>query len=171
MIWKLKLFIYYALIRFLPHSRFCMMANRIRVWYLCRVLKIMKAHTNNYFEPGVYISDGYNLRIGSCCHINENVFIQGAEIGNCVMIAPNTAILNTSHRHDAVDVPIIDQGELPPENPVIEDDVWIGRNVTIMPGVRIGAHSIVGAGAVVTQDILPYSIAGGVPARIIKERR
>jgi maltose O-acetyltransferase len=49
--------------------------------------------------------------------------------------------------------------------------VWIGRNAIIMPGVRIGKGSIVGAGAVVTRDVEPYSIVGGVPAKLIRKRK
>jgi acetyltransferase-like isoleucine patch superfamily enzyme len=51
---------------------------------------------------------------------------------------------------------------------VISDDVWIGANATITPGVTIGRHSVVAAGSVVTHDVPPYTIVAGVPARIIK---
>ncbi len=63
------------------------------------------------------------------------------------------------------------QGEKKGINPIIEDDVWIGRNAIIMPGVRIGKGSIVGAGAVVTKNVEPYSIVGGVPAKLIRKRK
>ena len=62
------------------------------------------------------------------------------------------------------------QGFTAPQEVVIGDDVWIGERVIIMPGVHIGSGSIIGANAVVTHDIPPYSIAGGVPARVIKHR-
>jgi maltose O-acetyltransferase len=62
------------------------------------------------------------------------------------------------------------QGELKNFLPNIEDDVWIGRNAVILPGVTIGRGSIVGAGAIVNKDVIPYSIVGGVPARLIKMR-
>ena len=54
---------------------------------------------------------------------------------------------------------------------VVEDDVWFGANAVVIGGVRIGAHSIVGAGAVVTCDVEPYSVVGGTPARLIQEAR
>ena len=53
---------------------------------------------------------------------------------------------------------------------IVEDDVWIGRSAIIMPGVKIGKGSIVGAGSVVTKDIEPFSVVGGVPSKLIKKR-
>jgi len=170
-LWNLKLAVYYFIIAKLPHSRFCKLSNRFRCWYVCRILKIMESHPCNYFENNIYIGNGKNVKIGKCCHINENVFIQGAYIGNYVMIAPNVAILNGTHNYERTDVPMILQGEKKGLNPVIEDDVWIGRNAIILPGIRIGKGSIIGAGAVVTKDIEPYSIVGGVPARLIRKRK
>ena len=57
------------------------------------------------------------------------------------------------------------------KNIVVEDDVWIGSRVTILPGVKIGKGSVIAAGAIVTKDVLPYSIMGGIPAKIIKMRK
>ncbi len=54
---------------------------------------------------------------------------------------------------------------------MIEDDVWIGANVTIVDGVTVGAHAVVAAGAVVTRDVAPWTVVAGVPARPIKDRR
>jgi maltose O-acetyltransferase len=132
-------------------------------------MKIMMPDPDNFFENGVYIGSG-NLTIGKCCHINENVFIQGAEIGNYVMVAPHVAILSRSHNKDRLDIPMIMQGKTEDRPPVIEDDVWIGRNAIVMPGVRIGAGSIVAAGAVVVKDVGRNQIVGGVPAKLIRHR-
>ena len=131
----------------------------------------MKFDSKSYFENNVYIGNGGNLSIGEHCHINEDVFIQGAYIGNYVMIAPNVSILNSLHNHDRIDIPMIFQGEAQGINPIIEDDVWIGRDALILPGIKIGTGSIVGAGSVVTKDIEPFSIVGGVPAKLIKKRK
>jgi len=170
-LWKLKLTIYYIIIAKLPHSRFCYIFNKIRCWYLSRILKVLEECPYNYFENNVYIGNGKNVKIGKCCHINENVFIQGGYIGNYVMIAPNVAILNSTHNFERTDVPMIMQGEKKGQNPIIEDDVWIGRNAIIMPGVIVGKGSIIGAGAIVTKDVEPYSVVGGVPARLIRKRK
>ena len=167
---KLKLILYYLMISKLPHSRLIPFCNRIRVWYVTNVLGIATRGSIDFFEPDIYIGNGSNIRIGKDCQINEDVFIQGAVIGDCVMIAPHTAILMASHNFSDLNRPMVYQGEDRGEPPVIEDDVWIGRNVVVMPGVRIGKGSIVGSGAVVTKNVEPFSIMGGVPARLIKKR-
>jgi len=67
-------------------------------------------------------------------------------------------------------MPIINQGIIS-KGIKIEDDVWIGSNSTVLDGVTIGRGSVIGAGSVVTQDIPPFSVALGVPAKLIKERK
>lgn len=169
--YKLKLVIYYMIISKLPNSRYSNFFRKIRNWYMSDILKVIKKHSDNYFEENVYIGDGKQIFIGKHCHINENVFIQGANIGNFVLIAPNVSILNSTHKYENINEPMIIQGEERNLNPTIEDDVWIGRNVVILPNVKIGKGSIIGAGAVVTKNIEPYSIVGGVPAKLIKKRQ
>jgi acetyltransferase-like isoleucine patch superfamily enzyme len=162
---------YYLVISRLPHSRFSIVFNRIRVWYLCRVLRVMEPGEMTYCEHHVFIGGPGRVKFGRSCQINENTFIETAEIGNFVMIAPNVAILSSMHNHDRLDIPMILQGATIGRKVIIEDDVWLGRNVLVMPGIRIGKGSIVAAGAVVTRDVPEYKIVGGVPARIIKDRR
>jgi maltose O-acetyltransferase len=163
--------LYYLIVSHLPHSRYSILFNRIRVWYLRRILKIMEGGEKTYFEHHIFIGGPGKVRFGRSCQINENTFIEEADIGDFVMVAPNVAILSSTHNHDRTDIPMIFQGETTGRKVVIEDDVWLGRNVLVMPGVRIGKGSIVAAGAVVTRDIPMYSIVGGVPARIIRDRR
>jgi len=96
-------------------------------------------------------------------------------IGKKVIFGPNPTIITGDHRIDLIGKFIIDitDEEKLPENdaPVtIEDDVWCGANVTILKGVTIGHGSVIAAGAVVTQSFPPYSIIGGVPARLLKMR-
>jgi len=168
---KFFLVIYYLVISKLPNTKYTGMFNKLRVTYVSKVLGIMSYHDKSIFENSVYISDCKNISIGSHCHINENVFIQGGVIGNNVMIAPNVAILNNSHSYERTDIPMIDQGMVNNSNPIIEDDVWIGRNVIILHGLIVGKGSIIAAGSVVTKNIPPYSIVGGVPAKLIKSRK
>lgn len=91
-------------------------------------------------------------------------------VGNDVMIGPNVVLRASNHGSERLDVPMWDQ---PHTGGVIEigDDVWIGANVVVVAGVTIGAHAIVAAGAVVTHDVPEYAVVGGVPARVIGDRR
>jgi len=167
---KIYLVIYYGLIQFLPNSRYLKFGNSVRVFFLSRLLKCMDWSPFSIIENNVYLSDAKNLRIGKNCQINENVFIQGATIGDDVLIAPHVSILSTTHNFERVDVPIVQQGHSLPKVPVIGNDVWIGRNVIIMPGVRIGDGAIIGAGAVVTKNVNTMEIVGGVPGKVIGNR-
>lgn len=96
-------------------------------------------------------------------------------IGRKVIFGPHPTIITGDHRTDIIGKYIIDvtREEKLPENDrpvVIEDDVWVGANVTILKGVTIGRGSIVAAGAVVTKSFPPYSVIGGVPAHLLKRR-
>lgn len=170
MLQKLKLILYYIIIQHLPHSRLLKFCNTIRVRYIANILKIMPYDKRSKIEPNIYLSNAIGTKIGYNCRINENVFIQQAIIEDNVLIAPNVAILSTSHNHERLDVPIVDQGDTISNPPIIKKGAWLGRNVIIMPGIAVGEGAIVGAGAVVTKDVEPYTVVGGVPAKFIKKR-
>ena len=91
------------------------------------------------------------------------------EIGAHTAVGPGTVIRAANHCIARKDVPIMQQGHVPGQI-VIEDDVWIGANCVITPDVRIGRGAVVGAGAVVTRNVAPFSIVGGVPAKLIGMR-
>lgn len=91
-------------------------------------------------------------------------------IGNGVRIAPHVMMIAANHVFSDPDRPIHSQG-LDHAPITIEDDVWIGGRVNVVAGVTVGRGSVIGAGAVVTKDVPPYSVAVGVPARVIKSRR
>lgn len=113
------------------------------------------------------------IKMGRNCSISNNCFLSGwtsgINIGDDVMIAPNCVVVAFNHGFKDIDVPMIRQ-PWTGEPITIEDDVWIGANCTITTGVRIGKGSIIAANAAVTKDIPAYSIAGGVPAKIIGSR-
>ncbi len=168
---KLKLIIYYLIIKNLPHSRLLGLSNKLRMFYMAKVLNVIPYDKNSKFEYGIYISDTRNLKIGNHVRINENVFLQGSiSIGNYVMIAPNVAIYSKTHNYHDINTPMVLSGETEMKEVIIEDDVWIGINSVILPGVKIGEGSIIGANSFVNKDVEPYSIMGGIPARLIKKR-
>jgi acetyltransferase-like isoleucine patch superfamily enzyme len=111
---------------------------------------------------------GNNVAVGFNVHIGA---IGRMEIGNDVLIGSN--VLITDHQHGrltpedehilAIDRPLHSKG-----NVVIEDNVWIGEGACIMDGVRIGKNSVIGANAVVLKDIPQGSVAGGIPAKILR---
>lgn len=112
------------------------------------------------------------LRIGDNSCINAECIIaatERVEIGSNVMLAPRVYILDVNHRFARRDVPITDQGyDIAPT--IIGDDVWVGTGAVVTCGVTIGQGAIIAANAVVTQDVAPYAIVGGIPARFIRER-
>jgi acetyltransferase-like isoleucine patch superfamily enzyme len=101
--------------------------------------------------------------------ISINCYLD-VEIGDSALIADNVYISDFDHKFAALDMAIKDQG-IAKARVRIERDVWIGTKVTVCRGVVIGHGSVVGANAVVTHDLPAYSIAVGVPARVIKDRR
>ncbi|MEN8662490.1 MAG: DapH/DapD/GlmU-related protein [Lentimonas sp.] len=92
------------------------------------------------------------------------------EIGKYVLIAPNLTIAGDDHLYDQVGTPVIFSGRPPIRKTIIEDDVWVGKNVSICAGVVVGRGSILAMGAVIAKDVEPYSIVGGVPAKVIGRR-
>lgn len=166
---KLLLILYYCIVRHLPATYFPlgMFFNTVRVAVLRGLMEI---GDDTRVQPGFKFGQRDVIVIGHHCQVNENVYIQSALIGNHVMIAQQVAILAVTHNFDRFDVPIILQGSTGVRPVTIKDDVWIGRNAVIMPGITIENGVIVGAGAVVTKNIPAYAIVGGVPAKIIRYR-
>ena len=104
--------------------------------------------------------------LGPFCLVYGN---GGVTIGRDVLVAGHSSINTVSHRFDRCDIPVNDQPVVI-DPVVIEDDVWIGLNAVILQGVTIGRGTIVGAGAVVNRSLPPWSIAVGVPAKVVGRR-
>ena len=118
--------------------------------------------------PPFYVDYGKHIKIGKGCFIQQccTFFGRGGiTLGENVFLGPKVNIITINHDPD-------------PENRdatygrpvVLEDRVWVGINATILPGVRIGYGAIVGANSVVTKDVPPYTIVGGIPAKTIRKR-
>ena len=133
---------------------------------------------NSFFLSNCILkaADGW-IKIGNDCSVNEFAILFGGgelgggglEIGNDVRIAAHVRIVPMNHIYEDPKMPI----RLQKSRCLgikIEDDVWLGVGSTVLDGVTIGKGSVIGAGAVVTKNIPPYSIAVGVPAKVIKKR-
>ena len=114
--------------------------------------------------------DDGTVVIGNHVSLNANVYLNACgghiAIGNDVLIGPNVVLRSNDHVVAASDRPIRLQGHVSGRID-IEDDVWVAANVTVVGGVRIGRGAVVAANAVVTRDVAPYTIVGGVPAKPI----
>lgn len=117
---------------------------------------------NGTIEIGDFSNIGANCRLGTTSRI---------KFGKHVLLAANCYIGGAQHRFDRLDVPIMRQGYESKGGVVIEDDVWLGTDVKILDGVRVGTGSVIGAGSIVTKDIPPYSIALGTPAKVKASRK
>lgn len=123
----------------------------------------------------VTISTGINgkIYIGNRTHIGESTIIYselGIYIGNDVIIGPQNIIVDCDHNYNkSIDFPINKQG-LNKKEVFIEDDVWISSHCVITKGIRIGKGSVIGAGSIVNKEIPSFSVAVGIPARVIKKR-
>ncbi len=108
-----------------------------------------------------------DVSLSPCVHMSAD----GGSIvvGHHTAIGPGTVVRAANHRFSRRDMPIMQQGH-EPGTIIIESDVWIGANCVITPDVRIGCGAVVGAGAVVTRNVAPFTIVGGVPARVIGRR-
>ena len=111
------------------------------------------------------------IKIGRNSLVGEYSVIRGqggVTIGDRVYTSPFTQIIAVNHLFDDRERPFTEQG-ITAEGIVIEDDVWLGAGAVITDGVRVGRGAVVAAGAVVTKDVSPHTVVGGVPARVIKE--
>lgn len=146
----------------------------------------------NALPGGITIGDGTSLMHGTIFHVfnyrdmpHAGIFVGkhcffgeytcirgqgGVHIGDGVYTGTHVQIAAVNHVYDDPDTYIKDQG-ITAQGITIEDDVWLASNVVVVDGVTIGKGSVVGAGAVVNKNLPPYSVAVGIPARVVKDRR
>lgn len=139
----------------------------------------LKGKSNIVLDDGVTVrpyaqiwSGGGTVRIGRGSEIGERCRISIAnslEIGEKVLLSPNVYITDCDHEYRNIDVPVIEQGIVQKGQAVsIGDGSYIGINTVIVGNVKIGKHCVIGANSVVTKDVPDYSVAVGIPARVIK---
>ena len=149
-----------------PEARIHPRSGRIRIGSKCQI------------APGAIVQG--NVELGENCSVQTGSILIGygtrenpdgaIRIGNNVRIAPFVQMIAANHRFDDTSRPITAQG-LSHQPIVLGDDIWVAGRVMIMAGVTVGSGAILAAGAVVTKDVPPWAICGGVPAKILKSRK
>ena len=164
---KILFILYRITAAWLPISQRSGFAKKFRSFWAKRIAqcgKDVNIERHAVFTPGLTLGD--RSGVGIDCEVYGPV-----TIGKDVMMGPEVVIYTSGHRFDRTDIPMMGQDFTDPEPVTIGNDVWIGRRVMIMPGVTIGDGCVIGAGAVVTKNIPPYTVAGGVPAKVLKIRK
>lgn len=164
--------LYYGFAIHLPSS------NNFFVGGLCKRIRYVlvkgifkKCGENVNVEHGAVFGRGTDVEIGDYSGIGLNCVIPSTStIGRYVMMGPNCYVLGQNHCYDQIDKPMCFQGFTGKEPLIIEDDVWIGRNVLVTPGRTIRKGTIIAAGCILCKDFPEYSIVGGCPSKLIKSR-
>tara|TARA_Y100001933_G_scaffold226165_1_gene239948 strand:- start:357 stop:932 length:576 start_codon:yes stop_codon:yes gene_type:complete len=144
-------------------------ARNARMAYRRRRLGLREVDPTFYCAADVRIAPGFEA--GAYSFVSRGAIIgPRVKLGRYVMFGPRVMIVGDDHVFDKAGVPTIFAGRPELRPTVIGDDAWVGAGCVIMAGVTIGTGAIVAAGAVVTKDIPPYEIHGGVPAKKIRDR-
>ena len=156
-----------SLVFALPRYDFCIFLKKL-------FLKPMGAKIGKgvVIYPGVWIVPGRNLVVENHVDLAKDVLITssgGVFIGERTLVGYRTQILSANHSIPPIGEPFPISGDVM-KRVVIKNDVWIGANCIITPGVTIGEGAVIAAGSVVTKDVEANSIVGGVPAKFIKMR-
>ena len=143
--------------------------RKIRSFLIQRFKNLKYCDSSSYICFTATISQ--DLKMGKFGFIGPySAITNNVTMGDYVMIAREVQILGRDHSIDELGTPIIFSGRPTVKPTIIEDDVWLGARSTILEGVHIGIGAVVAAGSVVTKDVKPFQIVGGVPAREIKKR-
>ena len=167
----LRYAVYYGVADKLPYSIAVggTVSKRVRRWSCAALFDAAGEELN--VEKGAWFGSGVGIRIGNRSGLGLDCIVTGTvTIGDDVMMGPRCVIVSRDHRIDDVSVPMNQQGLAQDQPITIGDDVWIGANVTILPGVDIGSGSVIAAGSVVNRDVPAFAIVAGVPAKVVKHR-
>ena len=123
--------------------------------------------TLKFWLPEIHLNLGDNSNIGAYCYIGCSGRI---DIGKNVLMSPRVSFFAENHNYSNINTPMKDQGVT--RMPIIvEDDCWLASGSTILAGAHIGEGAIVAAGAVVTKEVPPFAIVGGIPAKVLDWRK
>ncbi|WP_088331580.1 acyltransferase [Lacimicrobium sp. SS2-24] len=167
------LFFYYAFAQFLPANELPVVGKLgrfLRFTCIKRLAGECGSHVN--INRRAHIGNPRSLRIGDFSGIGTNCRVANDTIiGRYVMMGPDVVIFSKGHYYSDTTKPMMFQGTTEACPVVIDDDVWIGQRVMIMPGVKVGQGAILAAGAIVTKDVPEYAIMAGNPAKQVKSRQ
>ena len=170
---KMKKYLCYVLYnlvgKHMPKSNSKLSFASKRIRYILTKGIITSCGKNVNVEKGAEFATDLIIGDNSGIGINSKISSR-VTIGKNVMMGPYCLIYTRNHRFSDTNIPIIEQGYEEYRPVIIEDDVWIGGRVIILPGVKIGKGVVIGAGSVVTKDVPSYSIVAGNPAKIIRKR-
>lgn len=167
----IALVIYYGIAQFFPTQP--VPGWKIGYAFRRRLVKLIFDHcgSNVIVKDRAYFGRGSGVMVGDRSQIGQRSRIDhGVTIGNDVVMGPEVVIFTGGHAYQNPDVPINCQGAIQRRPVSIEDDVWIGTRVVILPGVTIGHGAVVGACSVVTKSVPRYAVVAGNPARVVKWR-
>jgi maltose O-acetyltransferase len=135
--------------------------------------KLIKKFGNDVrVNPKANFGSGLRMEVGNNCNLSSGLRVIGdLRLGNDVMMGPDVTFISYNHRFDNLDIPMRAQGCAESIPITVGNDVWIGMRAMIMPGVKIGSHSIIAAGSLVLKDVPEWAIVGGNPAKVIKYRK
>ena len=139
------------------------LGENVKVFSNCW-LDCIKEYAGKEYHPRLEIGDGTS--VGSNAHI---IACSRLSIGKEVVIAFGVYITDNLHGYTDIHQTIMSQPLVHPGPVTIEDRVWLGEGVCVLPNVTIGKHSVIGSNSVVTKDIPPYSVAVGIPAVVIRQ--
>jgi chloramphenicol O-acetyltransferase type B len=157
---------------------FISLPNKVQKWVKVKEINLHLAKRGlgscgtALYLGGSYRGLGKNVHLGDHVSFNDNVFFNGSgevHIGSYFHSGVNLTIISSNHNYDTADAIPYDKVRI--HKPVhIKDFVWVGNNVTIIPGITVGEGAIVAAGSVIVKDVPDFAIVGGNPAKVIKYR-
>lgn len=165
--------LYYGIGYHLPAKNFKLgggYSRKFRYWCCKHIFKKIGAVAN--IERHAFFGNGAKIELGNYSGLGKNCNIPSDTIiGDYVMMGPNCYILSRQHKTSRVDIPMVKQGFTEHRQTVIGNDVWIGRDVIMSDGRHIADGSIIAMRCVLTKDFPPYSVVGGSPCRLLKNRK
>lgn len=160
----------YGIARHLPESYASINIGQKKLRAFCAKMILAKCGEGINVEKGAIFAS--NVELGNHSGIGINARISGrCIIGDNVMMGPECMIYTTNHAIDRTDIPMNMQGNEAERPVVIEDDVWIGARVTILPGCHIHKGSVIAAGAVVTEDVASFAVVGGGAGKSFEKKK